>query len=218
MPGPISQSYEGPSDDKPKLPEWAFQSPTQGVAPRSEPATHEEARWFHEGFLAGATAYCAAIGHSCLKSDNEKLREVFDAQGWKTIEMFEKLANAPEICEHGIPDGDWCEPCNKEMKDARREQLEGFDCHAGFAPGSRGRPSVPEEIAQPIRDAVAKIHRQHGLTTTNLKCADCGEVSSNPGQFLRDGRWVCTERCRRELCDAQSYDDLSASGGIVDAP
>jgi hypothetical protein len=62
------------------------------------PQTHEEAKQFHEGFLAGATAYCAAVGHSGLKSDNPKLREVFDAQGWKTIETFEKLeaANLPE--------------------------------------------------------------------------------------------------------------------------
>ena len=30
------------------------------------PQTHEEARQFHEGFLSGATAYCAAVGHSCL--------------------------------------------------------------------------------------------------------------------------------------------------------
>ena len=26
MPGPVSHSYEGPSDDKPALPEWAFQT------------------------------------------------------------------------------------------------------------------------------------------------------------------------------------------------
>jgi hypothetical protein len=58
------------------------------------PQTYEEARQFHEGFLSGVTAYCAAVGHSCLKRDNAKLREVFDAQGWKTIETFEKLAKA----------------------------------------------------------------------------------------------------------------------------
>lgn len=99
------------------------------------PQTHDEARQFHEGFLAGATAYCAAIGHSCLKSDNPKLREVFDAQGWKTIEVFESLAEA----------------------DAIPEQLEGFDCHAGFAPGSD----------EPIGDN----------TATKLTCANCGEIS-----------------------------------------
>lgn len=87
------------------------------------PKTHEEARFFHDGFLAGATAYAAAVGHPCLKSDNEKLREVFDTQGWRTIETFEKLAEAVLVCEHGVKDGDWCEPCNKEMK--RAAQAEG---------------------------------------------------------------------------------------------
>lgn len=53
---------------------------------------------------------------------------------------------------------------------------------------------------------------------TELVCANCGEASTNPGQFVRDGRWVCCQQCRRELCESQSYDDLAASGGIVDAP
>ncbi len=77
------------------------------------PQTHEEARQFHEGFLSGATAYAAAVGHSELKRDNPKLCEVFDAQGWRTVEMFEKIAGQ---CEHGVKDGDWCEPCNREKK------------------------------------------------------------------------------------------------------
>ena len=53
----------------------------------------------------------------------------------------------------------------------------------------------------------------------NMTCANCGEVSTNliAGQFIRDGRWVCTRKCRDELCDEQPYDDLAASGGIVDA-
>lgn len=51
-----------------------------------------------------------------------------------------------------------------------------------------------------------------------LTCANCTEVSTNPGQFLRDGRWVCTESCRKELATKQSMDDLAASGGIVGAP
>ncbi len=97
---------------------------TTSQADTPGPQTHEEARQFHEGFLAGVTAYCAAVGHSCLKSDNPKLSEVFDAQGWKTIEMFEKLAVRPVVCEHGVKDGDWCEACNKESKDAQQEQLQ----------------------------------------------------------------------------------------------
>ena len=51
-----------------------------------------------------------------------------------------------------------------------------------------------------------------------LTCAQCGEESTNPGQFLKDGRWVCSAVCRKELADAQSYQDLADSGGIVDAP
>ena len=82
------------------------------------PLTHDEAKQFHEGFLAGATAYAAAVGHSTLKSDNPKLCDVFDAQGWRTIEIFEKLQ---QQCEHGIKLGDWCEPCNKSMKQAQEE-------------------------------------------------------------------------------------------------
>jgi len=163
------------------------------------PQTHEEARWFHEGFLAGVTAYCAAVGHSCLKSDNKKLREVFDAQGWRTIEMFEKIATSPVVCEHGVKDGDFCEPCREAVRFAEREQLEGFDCHAGFAPGTADRPTFPDEVAKPIRDEVKRIMGQHPLATTKLECANCGEVSSNPGQFLPDGRWVCTAACRKEL-------------------
>jgi hypothetical protein len=31
----------------------------------------------------------------------------------------------PGICEHGIMEGDWCEPCNKEYKRAAREH--GYD-------------------------------------------------------------------------------------------
>lgn len=26
------------------------------------------------------------------------------------------------VCEHGVIDGDWCEPCNKEAKAARTHQ------------------------------------------------------------------------------------------------
>jgi hypothetical protein len=88
---PPDEAFASPED-----PRWEILTPTQAVGPPSEPATHEEAKWFHEGFLAGATAYCAAVGHSCLKSDNGELRQVFDAQGWKTIEMFERLPREAE--------------------------------------------------------------------------------------------------------------------------
>lgn len=52
-----------------------------------------------------------------------------------------------------------------------------------------------------------------------LICANCGESSNNrPGQFLGDTRWVCCQECKSELADKQAYDDLAASGGVVDAP
>lgn len=161
------------------------------------PKTTDEARFFHDGFLAGVTAYAGAVGHSQLKSDNPNLRELFDAQGWRTIETYEKLSEAVLVCEHGVSDGEWCESCNKEMKRAEREQLEGWNVSAGFCGGLGGQS---DNVAQP------------------LTCANCTEISTNPGQFLRDGRWVCTAACRNAICDKQSYDDLAASGGLVDAP
>lgn len=30
---------------------------------------------------------------------------------------------APETCEHGVPDGDFCEPCNHEYKRAERDSV-----------------------------------------------------------------------------------------------
>lgn len=92
--------------------------PTTSAELAPGPQTLEEAKCFHDGFLAGATAYAAAVEHSTLKGDNPKLRELFDAQGWRTIEAFEKLNH---VCEHGVAEGEWCEPCNKAMHAARKE-------------------------------------------------------------------------------------------------
>lgn len=64
---------------------------TVASMPSGDPATVDEAKAFHDGFLAGATAYAAKIGHSTLKSDNTQLAEVFADQGWKTIELFERI-------------------------------------------------------------------------------------------------------------------------------
>lgn len=76
----------------PTLPDEAtVQTPTADTGPPQDPATMDEARQFHEGFLAGATAYAAAVGHSTLKRDNPQLRDVFEAQGWRTIETFERI-------------------------------------------------------------------------------------------------------------------------------
>ena len=46
-------------------------------------------------------------------------------------------------------------------------------------------------------------------TAQPLTCANCGEVSTNPGQFVPDGQWVCTEACRTEL-----YVSQAMNGGI----
>ena len=35
---------------------------------------------------------------------------------------WEELQAKGVFCEHGIMDGDWCEECNKEYKEARREE------------------------------------------------------------------------------------------------
>ena len=67
------------------------QEPTQEVGERAGPQTHEEARWFHQGFIAGLTAYARESGQSTLKSANELLRRLMDEQGWKTIEEYERL-------------------------------------------------------------------------------------------------------------------------------
>ncbi len=148
------------------------------------PQTLEEARQFHEGFLSGATSYARAVGHSTLKRDNPKLAEVFDAKGWKTVETFEKLDAS---CEHGVKDGDWCEPCNKAMKESRL----GERCEANtirILDEARERSVGSDTWVSPEEVAAKK-----------LTCANCSEVSSSPGQFLPDGRWVCTESCRKEL-------------------
>lgn len=51
-----------------------------------------------------------------------------------------------------------------------------------------------------------------------VRCAYCKEESKRPGQWLDSDTWVCSRECKHQLIDKQSYDDLIASGGIVDAP
>lgn len=52
----------------------------------------DEARAFHEGYIAGLTAYARACGHSGLKSENGQLAMLMHDQGWKTLEAFEALS------------------------------------------------------------------------------------------------------------------------------
>ncbi len=46
-------------------------------------------------------------------------------------------------------------------------------------------------------------------TAQSLTCDNCGEVSTSPGQFMPDGRWVCMAVCRDEL-----FASLAANGGV----
>jgi len=64
---------------------------TPTTQPWEGPKTVEEALAFNKGFRAGATAYAAKVGHPTTRKDNEALVAVLDEQGWKTIELFEKL-------------------------------------------------------------------------------------------------------------------------------
>ena|SRR3990167_516572 len=59
---------------------------------------------------------------------------------------------------------------------------------------TRDRPSIPDEVAKPIRDEVRRIMHEW--------CADTN----------------CKICSRRREAEKQSYNDLAASGGIVDAP
>jgi hypothetical protein len=69
---------------------------------------------------------------------------------------------------------------------------------------------IQEQLGEVLDlDAIADPGTAQGLT-----CANCGEVSTNPGQFEPDGRWVCTQACRNELRSERSYNDLRDSGGI----
>lgn len=59
--------------------------------PWEGPKTHEEARCYHQGYIAGLTAYARETGQSTLRTGNELLRRLMDDQGWATIETFERL-------------------------------------------------------------------------------------------------------------------------------
>ncbi len=51
-----------------------------------------------------------------------------------------------------------------------------------------------------------------------LRCSCCKQLSTRPGQFLDPDTWVCSIECKKSLMEKQAYDDLAASGGVVDAP
>ena len=67
-------------------------APTATTEDWSGPKTHEEARMYHQGFIAGLTAYAREKGDSTLKSENHILRGLMHSQGFATLEVFEKLS------------------------------------------------------------------------------------------------------------------------------
>jgi hypothetical protein len=119
------------------------------------------------------------------------------------------------------PDPEERDRVRLQLKDAIHElQLVQREIERGHTIGERRQGKSPLK-GRPLNDEGAIKFSAEPLddnTAKKLHCANCGELSTNPGQFLRDGRWVCTDACRKELCDKDSYDDLAASGGIVDAP
>lgn len=82
-----------------------------------KPRSFEEAQQFHAGFQAGATAYAAMLGHSCLRSDNQELRAVLDCQGWETLNNYERTPPIPEQLEKPI--NEWLAANQKKPEDVR---------------------------------------------------------------------------------------------------
>ena len=99
------------------------------------PQTHDEAQAYHQGFVAGLTAFAMESGYSTIRSREELLRKLKDEQGWKTLDTFEQISakrNALEFseldgarCEHGIPEGDFCEDCRQDYHIAANDPENG---------------------------------------------------------------------------------------------
>jgi hypothetical protein len=86
--------------------------PTNASEGPKNPLSYEEAKWFHEGFLCGATAYAGDVGHSQLPTKNPNLRRVFDNQGWKTIEAYERTPPMPSELQQHV--NDWLRANEKQ--------------------------------------------------------------------------------------------------------
>lgn len=39
----------------------------------------------------------------------------------KLHELLDRISPRPGVCEHGVADGDYCQPCNREYKRAEQE-------------------------------------------------------------------------------------------------
>ena len=87
--------------------------------------------------------------------------------------------------------------------------------HKGISPPMN--PGVQEQMELATKKLIDDIERfcfgtcegRQILGNGELECANCGELSTNPGQFAPDGRWVCTSACLTEL-----YVSLDGNGGI----
>jgi hypothetical protein len=51
----------------------------------------------------------------------ERKKKHLRAREFRTLSAAISANRRRPRCEHGVPEGDWCEPCNKEYKRAARE-------------------------------------------------------------------------------------------------
>jgi hypothetical protein len=118
--------------------------------------------------------------------------------------------------------------CNLEMgKDAwADETMRGFIATAldDFAAAAVREERERCAKSQGLRAGLRRAERSDTVTEENLphpiviRCAWCKNETDRPGQWLDPDTFACSQECRKALMEKQSYDDLAASGGIVDAP
>lgn len=63
--------------------------------------------------------------------------------------------------------------------------------------------AVLDEVRGQLAELSSVQRRGHSGTAIPIVCGNCGEESTNPGQFVADGRWVCCNECRRHLVETQ---------------
>ena len=71
-------------------------------------------------------------GHVCeiatylrlLKEKDERLAAA-ETENARLLTRIRRYEPEPGICEHGVTEGDWCEPCNREHEAARAAGGEG---------------------------------------------------------------------------------------------
>lgn len=71
MPGPVSDSYQGPPDDAPYVPHWCYPN----NAPKVCPCGHHEGYHGDDGAcLLRQQCKCSGIPDSCVTTDEEFCR------------------------------------------------------------------------------------------------------------------------------------------------